>query len=75
MLPNPLLPLFIAQKPSIRLHAEPELVPLFAAVAEGAVAVDVVELAAEGLAVEGGVKGGLAGDCGREEGGGGYEVG
>lgn len=73
MLPNLPLALVVVHVPSIRAHAEPELRPLLAAVAHGAVAVEVVELAAEGLAVEGGVEGGAAGDGGGVEVGGGYE--
>lgn len=64
MLFHPLLPLFIPHEPPVRPHAEPETAPVLRAGAHPAVAVQVVELAPEGLAVEGGVEGGAAGDCG-----------
>lgn len=49
-------------------HAEPEVVPLLGAGADAAGAVDGGPLAAEGVAVEGGVEGGAAGHAGGEEG-------
>lgn len=52
-------------------HTSPEGVPVLAARAEGTVAVDVNPLAAEGLAEEGVVEGGLAGHFVVEEGFGG----
>ena len=45
--------------------------PLFRTVADRAVAVDIVELAAQRLAVKGGVEGGATGDGRWVEGGGG----
>ena len=54
-------PLVVVHQPPVGAHAEPEVAPLLGAVADAAVAVDVGELAAEGLAVEGGVEGFAAG--------------
>ena len=41
---------------TLRPHTEPEIAPMLAAIAKATVAVDVVELAAQGLAVEGAVE-------------------
>jgi hypothetical protein len=49
-------------------HAEPEVGPVLAARPQLAVAVDVVEVAAQGAAVEGAVKGRAARHCGWEGG-------
>lgn len=74
MLQYPSLPLFLREMGAVGAHAEPEVAPVLRARVGAAVAVDVVELAAEGLAVEGGVEGGAAGEGGWVEGVGGYEV-
>ena len=72
MLPHPLPTLLVAQKASIRPHAEPERGPVSAAIPQGAAAVDAVELPAEGLTVERGVESGATGNCGGVDQGGGY---
>jgi len=66
MLPDELLLLF--RRVGFGAHAEPEVGPVLGTGAEGAVPVDGVELAAEGLAVECGVEGGPAGHFFGEEG-------
>lgn len=63
----PPLPFVVALRP----HAEPERIPVLTARLERAEAVNVVELAAQGSAVEGAVEEGAAVHCPGSEGGGG----
>ena len=61
-----LLPL-LPHRAAVRAHAEPEIRPLVRAAPHAAVPVQVRELAAKRLAVEGGVEGGAAGHAGGVE--------
>lgn len=72
MIPDSLHAQLIAHHAAIGAHAEPEVAPLVATVASGAVPVEVRELPAQRLAVEGAVEGGAAGHGCWVEGGGGY---